>query len=301
MTPDPSSPSAASWLTSEPSPQTHLAVVGFPLNRSLSPARCDLAPAAVRKALTKFSVFDCDNQVDLRLINSIDLGDVAELGATPEAEVQTTVEFFRRQQTATGVRVLLGGDNGIARLGVHSFGLPLNRVGLITFAPHHGVRELAGGLNNSNSVRALIRDGLRGTNIVQIGIQPFANLPEEALFARDSGLIIETAEEVFARGIEAIVARSLTRLASADAIYISFDLSVLDRSLAPACSGARPGGLSPWMLRKAARMCGAAPKVRALDLVEIDPTRDRDDVTAQSAATFLLAFASGVAARLKAF
>lgn len=298
---DPSWPRASAWLRRETSPQVQLAVVGVPLNRSITPGHCDLAPASIRAALERFSLFDCDNQVDLGLLHGVDLGDIKELGPTTDDEVQTVLEFFRRQQTATGVRVLLGGDNGITRLGVHSFGLPLNRVGLITFDAHHDVRDLTGGLNNSNQVRALISDGLRGANIIQIGIQAFANSPEYALFARDSGITVETVEEIFARGIEAVLARALARLASADAIYINFDLDVLDRSFAPACSGSRPGGLPPWMLRKAARMCGAAPKVRALDLVEVDPKKDRDDTTSLAAASFLLAFASGVASRFKSF
>lgn len=294
-----SSARAADWLGHESSPQSHLAVVGLPVNWSRPSEQCQLAPGAIRRALAKLSVFDCDNQVDLRLINGVDLGDITDFGKSPEDEIETVTDFFRRQQTATGVRVLLGGDNDVTRLGVHSFALPLNRVGLINLDAHYdGHGDVATG---RNVTRTLISDGLRGTNIVQIGIQPFANSPENALFARDAGISVETVDEIYDRGIETVVARALARLASADAIYINFDLDVLDQAFAPACSGAQPGGLPPWMLRKVARMCGAAPKVRALDLIGIDPGKDRDEMTALAAASFFLAFASGVASRLKSF
>jgi arginase family enzyme len=42
---------------------------------------------------------------------------------------------------------------------------------------------------------------------------------------------------------------------------------------------------------------GRHPKVRAVDLVEVDPTRDVADMTALTAAACLLAFAAGLTAR----
>ena len=91
------------------------------------------------------------------------------------------------------------------------------------------------------------------------------------------------------RGIENVTAEALTQLSnSADFIYVDFDLDVLDRTFAPAASGSRPGGLAPWELRRAARICGLHPRVRAIDLVEIDPTRDVADATLAAAACLLV-------------
>ena len=78
---------------------------------------------------------------------------------------------------------------------------------------------------------------------------------------------------------------------------MDLDLDVLDRAYAPATPGSRPGGLTPHHIRKAARVCGTHPKVRILDLVEMDPTRDIADATALAAAACLLEFASGVLGR----
>jgi arginase family enzyme len=44
-------------------------------------------------------------------------------------------------------------------------------------------------------------------------------------------------------------------------------------------------------------MCGAHPDVLAIDLVEVDPERDVADATVLATASFLLAFASGLARR----
>ena len=183
---------------------------------------------------------------------------------------------------------------------LHALNLPFVRCGLLTFDAHYDVRELEGGLTGGNPIRALLRAGLSGSNIIQIGSQPFANSSACAQAAHDAGITVLTADEVQMRGIESAVTDALELLAAkTDAIYVNLDMDVLDRTFAPACAGSRPGGLQPWMLRKAAHLCGAHPSVRIMDIVEIDPTKDVADCTVLAAASFLLAFASGVAQRLK--
>ena len=94
------------------------------------------------------------------------------------------------------------------------------------------------------------------------------------------------------------MAGALEHLAErADAIYVDVDLDVLDRAFAPACPGARPGGLAPMEVRRAARLAGRHPKVRAMDIVEVDPTQDVADVTVLTAASCLLSFSAGLVAR----
>jgi formiminoglutamase len=153
-------------------------------------------------------------------------------------------------------------------------------------------------LSNGNPIRALLGDGLPGANIEQIGIQSFANSCAYAEVARAAGITVTTADEVRMRGIATLVQRSLDRLASrCDVIYVDFDLDVMDRAFAPATPGSRPGGLLPSDLRIAARICGLNPKVRAMDLVELDPAQDKSDVTTLTAAACLLSFASGLLGR----
>src|SRR5262249_31380942 len=138
-----------------------------------------------------------------------------------------------------------------------------------------------------------------GKNIVQIGIQPFANSQAYAQVANDAGISVITMSQVRAHGIEALLNETLDDLASrVDAIYVDLDIDVLDRIFAPATPGSRPGGLTPWELRRAAWICGFYPKVRAIDLVEVDPTQDVADATLLTTASCLLSFASGLLARL---
>ncbi len=275
-----------------------LAVLGVPLNTSITPGRCDLAPHAIREALHRYSLYDTDARTDLGGVKAKDFGDIQLVGTSPERNFFRCVDVIKRAQIDIGHSVLLGGDNSVTRPGVHAMSVPLERTGLLTFDAHHDLRRLEHGLTNGNPVSALLRDGLPGANIVQIGIQPFANSAAYARLARDEGIAVVTADEVYRHGIESIVSQALEHLSEhVEAIYVDVDVDVLDRAFAPACAGSRPGGLQPWMLRQAVRMCGAHERVRMLDLVEVDPTKDIADATTLAAASFLLAFASGLATR----
>ena len=74
-------------------------------------------------------------------------------------------------------------------------------------------------------------------------------------------------------------------------------IDVLDRAFVPGCPGARPGGLTPYELQSAARIAGRDAKVLGIDIVEIDPSKDQNDLSALAGAQVLLAFASGMLRR----
>ena len=292
---DPDWPRASAWLAGQQA-GNGLAVLGAPLRLgSITPGRCDLAPQAIRDALARFSSYDVAADADLRELNVRDFGDLDLSGASPEAAFAPVAAGVRDALSNARALVLLGGDNSITRPGVHGLGVPLDRAALLTLDAHLDLRTLDGGLTNGNPVRALLADGLPGANITQIGIQSFANSKAYMGVARDNGINVVTADFVHEHGVAVAVANALRHLSDrADAIYVDLDLDVLDRTFAPATPGSRPGGLAPWQIRQAAHLCGQHPKVRVLDLVEIDPTADINGATVLAAAACLLSFASGL-------
>lgn len=297
---DPNWPRASAWLAGEhlPDPVGSLGVLGAPLNCSISPANCELAPDAIRQALRRFSTYDLDFDLDIRRLKARDLGnvDVAKLG--PEEALEPISKAIERALKRDDAVALIGGDNGITRAGCHGIGGPIENVGLITLDAHLDLRDLDTGLNNGNPIRALLKDGLPGENIVQIGLQSFANSRSYAEIGRQAGITMYSLDRVQKRGLPNLMTAVLAELGRrVNAIYVNIDLDVLDRSFAPACPGSRPGGMMSWEVRSAARLCGLNPKVRALDLVEVDPEQDVADTTVLTAASCLLAFASGVLGR----
>jgi len=307
---DPHWPRASAWLARGAGNAASigtLGILGVPACRgSITPGRCDLAPAAIRQALERFSPYDLRFDCDLEDLGVRDFGTLDAVAALSPGEAKESIcDHVAEALRSTTDLAILGGDNSITYPGVLGMaqaaaGGDLARCGVLTLDAHFDLRDIDAGLTNGNPMRALLADGVPGANIVQIGILPFANSKEYAAVAREAGITFLTADDVHVQGIQTAIRTALDLLAArAEAIYVDLDLDVLDRSFAPATPGSRPGGLYPWQVSWAARECGMEAKVRIMDLVEIDPVKDLADATVFSAATCLLSYAAGVTQRLR--
>lgn len=295
---DPQWPRASAWLSAG-SDDPDLQVTGVPCSvGSISPSQAWQTPPAVRAALARLSPWDADAGVDVAELAVLDAGDWPVEGLDlPDAVA--AIRTAAADLDPGRVHAFLGGDNAITRpCAAGLLGPDLSRVGLLTFDAHHDVRTLADGPRNGTPVRGLIADGLDGHNVVQVGIGAFTNSRPYAEWCAKSGITAITVAQARARGVGAATGELLAGLARrCDTVYVDVDMDVLDVAFAPACPGARPGGLTPAELLSAVRACGAHPAVRAADFVEVDAAADHEGRTVMGTAMALLAFASGVASR----
>ncbi len=276
-------------------PDAAVAVIGAPLNeRSLTPGRCDLGPKAFRAVLPRLSTYDVETGLELAVLVH-DAGDVA-LKAVSPADAFRPVRDAVKAQAYRALTILIGGNNAITRPGVHALGL--NRVGVLTLDAHFDLRDTDQGLTNGNPIQALLDDGLDGARISQIGLAPFANTRRAHEKAKAAGISVRMARECRERGLAVVVAEELERLSAlCEVIYVDFDIDVIDRSQWPASPGARPGGVSVHDFFDAARMIGAHPKVRAVDLTEYDPSLEIGDLSSLTVGRWFCEILSGVSSR----
>ena len=272
-------------------------LVGVPLGLgSVTPGRCDLAPAALRGVLRRIGTYDIETGRELGTLVA-DRGDVAIFGDTIEQNTARIRDFVSLSVSHHALTVLVGGNNAVTRPGVHALGLPLDKIGLITLDAHLDMRETSAGLGNGNPVRALIEDGLPGRNIAQVGLAPFANsrsMHEDAVAA---GNRLITIGEVRKSGVLACVEAALAGLAHCEALLVDCDIDVIDRSQFPAAPGARAGGMSATDFFAAARRLAAEPRVLVIDLTEWDPPLDRTDLSALTAGRWLADVLAGFESR----
>ncbi len=295
---DPFWPRADAWLAREAA-DPDIRVVGVPSSQaSLSPSRADLTPLEVRDRFGRFSTFHGEWGIDFSHVDVYDEGNwpVSELSMH---EMPDVVEAMARELPDAGLTLFLGGDNAITRpLARMRYG-DIERIGLITFDAHHDVRTLDLGPANGTPVRGLIdEDGMPGVNVTQIGIHSFANSAVYRQWCDDKGVSVVTVEDVRDEGIGPVVEKALERLASyCKTIYVDVDIDVLDVAFAPACPGARPGGLTVRELAEGVRQCAAHPLVEAMDFVEVDASADRDGMTLDAMTHLILSAAAGYAER----
>ncbi|WP_029087638.1 agmatinase family protein [Brevundimonas aveniformis] len=270
-------------------------LIGAGVNeRSLTPGRCDLGPKAFRAVLPRFSSYDVETGQELGL-RVHDGGDVPVKAMSPADAFEPVRERVARH-AGSGLVVLIGGNNAITRPGVH--GLGLERVGVLTLDAHFDLRDTDQGLTNGNPIQALLEDGLDGQRISQVGLAPFANTRKAHEKAMAAGISVRTVRECRDLSTAFVVAEELERLSGlCEAIYVDFDIDVIDRSQWPASPGARPGGISAQDFFDATRVIGGHPRVRAVDLTEYDPSLEIGDLGSLTAGRWFCELLAGFAQR----
>lgn len=264
-----------------------VALLGAPLGAgSVTPGRCDLAPASLRATLRRIGRYDIDTGRELSTL-VLDRGDVDVDGVSIEQATPLIRDAVQESASSHALTLLVGGNNAVTRPGLLGIGGAIDTVGLITLDAHFDMRDIDQGLSNGNPVRALITDGLPGANIAQIGLASFANskvMHEDAIAA---GNLVITAEEVRERGIAAALDRAFDRLDHCQALVVDCDIDVIDRAQFPGAPGARPGGMASTDFFAAVRRLAADPRVRLIDLTEWDPPLDPGDLSALTAARWV--------------
>ncbi len=270
-----------------------IGLLGAPLAAgSVTPGACDLAPELLRQALKRIGRYDVETG-DSLFTPIRDRGDVELDTLTIEQATQPIRDAVAASIEDHSLTLLAGGNNAITRPAVLALGLPLDKVGLITLDAHFDMRDLEQGLSNGNPVRALMRDGLPGRNIAQIGLASFANTAQMHRDAIAAGNLVVSVDELRREGIDKVLQSAIAHLAQADAIVVDCDIDVIDRAQMPGASGARPGGMHVSDFFSAVRFLAGDSRVRVIDLTEWDPSLDPTDLSALTAARWFAECVAG--------
>ena len=285
-------PRAAAWLKADAGAKADLALLGVPANlTSISATGANATPDAIRQALLRYSLQSSAGSIES--ISAIDAGNIDD----PDQNEAVTIAKVAELTTRTELVVALGGDNSVTyATALGAFGANLETAGLITFDAHHDIRH---GVSNGSPVRRLIEAGLNPKRIVQIGINDFSNSPAYANEAAELGIHVIHRDELETRALADVMAEAFGVAGSGGGpIHVDIDVDVCDRAFVPACPAAAPGGITAYQLRKLARLAAAHPRVKSIDVTEIDATADSaDGRTVRLGALLVLEAAAGLLER----
>ncbi|MFS0823373.1 formimidoylglutamase [Bacillus sp. 1P02SD] len=274
----------------------YIGMIGLPASKSsISPSFAADAPKTIRNALNAYSTYSGEKNKDYKDTSILDFGDVlthpTNLEETTERLYVSVKEML--QTNSCNKYIMLGGDHGVSYPSIRAFKEYYGRVGVIQWDAHHDVRNLKdGGRTNGTPFRSLLEGGfLNGEDLTQIGIRDFANAREYHLYVKNKGVTVYTMDDVDRIGIVPIIEKEVERLSQkVDVIYLSVDMDVVDQAFAPGCSAIGPGGLTSRELLSSITAAADHPKVKAMDIVEIDPSKDIRDITSRLAAHAMLRF-----------
>ena len=270
----------ASTMRTDSSDGCAIALLGLPDDTGvrLNNGRTGAAggPKAFRAALSRYGVADSAAGY-LPLV--FDAGDVMPTGSlekTHERVTEVTTALLDRGLFP----IAIGGGHDLTYPFVRAVAAKFPKLAGIYFDAHLDVRETAG---SGMPFRRLVEDC--GVSALHLhGFRPLVNSLEHLDWFR-------------AHGGRTHPENAKVALPKAKNLFVSFDLDVLDAAHAPGVSALNPAG---WNVREAdawVRACGADPRVRCFDLMELNPAHDPDGRTARVAAHLFLTFLKGFAQR----
>ncbi|WP_310494200.1 arginase [Dechloromonas sp.] len=132
--------------------------------------------------------------------------------------------------------------------------------------------------------KRLLNIGLEGTQISAahtVVLGPRSYEPEELEFLQRMQVRIIDSDEILRRGFAACLDEAIAIVASAPAGFgVTLDLDAIDPQQAPGVGSPEPDGLVVHDAVEALRRIGGMPGLKALEIVEYNPDRDRHGTTA---------------------
>jgi agmatinase len=179
------------------------------------------------------------------------------------------------------IPIIIGGDHSITTVALQAIGNALGEIGLLYFDAHPDFVS-----STRNYYGSILTDSTQSLDFKKsmlIGIR--AAEPEEMENAAKVGLEIITPMDIAEAGVLKIAERLKSRMS--DKKYVSIDLDCLDPAFAPGVSVPTPGGLSSvdliYLLKQA-----VGSGIVGIDIVELSPDFDVNNITAYLAARILL-------------
>jgi arginase len=107
--------------------------------------------------------------------------------------------------------------------------------------------------------------------------------PLERLALRTSGIRVFTMRDIDEQGMAGVMRTTRQLLGDCDNLHVSFDMDSLDPSIAPGVGTPVSGGLSIREAHLIMELLADDGRVRALDIVEVNPILDQYNRTAELA------------------
>lgn len=261
-------------------------------------------PTAFRKAFSKLTISAFEQQINSGKLVIADAGDIDTEGKTLEQIHDEQYDVVAEILAHGYVPIVIGGGHDTAWPTIRALESLARPYGVVNIDAHADVRPLKdGGRAHSGSpfYQMLTQQSshLLPGGFVEFGLQTHSVAASHVDFVTRAGMNVWMLDEIRRVGPEVAWNQALEHVTGADGVYVSLDLDAIASAYAPGVSAPAADGLTPQEVSHVLRHAAACGKLRAFDVVELNPSYDHDNRTAKLAATLTYEVIAGLTGLLQ--
>lgn len=187
--------------------------------------------------------------------------------------------------------IILGGGNDVTYAGVRGLkeSSQVNRLGLVTFDAHLNLHEVPEKFISASSMQRIMSefpDLIKCSNVVYFGSRKETISPHYARHVLDNNMHIFYKDKISNLQRDLLQGLNLANF-ECDGVIISFDMDCCDAGMFPGTSFPIPGGFNSDEIIEIAKSLSKFRMGVYLDIINLNPEEDRNDITSGMAALFL--------------
>lgn len=257
------------------------------VRRNLGRVGAQEGPRVLRERLAKLPIHFEEKRV-------VDIGDIICLEESMEDCQVAFAELIQKLVTKNIFPIAIGGGHDMAY--GHFMGLwkavkntSKNRIGIINFDAHFDLRPVESKPNSGtpfNQIISKLKESDDSVDYFAIGIQHQSNIKQLFEIAKQENVnyVINYDCESSSAELQALKDKLQPFIDKNDYLYITIDMDGFSSAYAPGVSAPSPLGFTPYFVFKMLKFLFQTNKVLSCDIAELNPTLDRDNLTATLAA-----------------
>lgn len=285
-----------SWLRwgAESKEKAKICIMGVPFDNAVS---LNKGAAKGPETMRNLSVDMSDATEDDVVIKKGLLYDIGDIPVELDWETYfgTVADEAYKLMKTGNFCLFLGGDHSVTIPLHQAFGKYQNekkenaKIGIIHFDAHYDLCDEYDGHKWSHACTEArsLESVVSAEDLFFVGVR-VAEVSELELIAKNSGIMAIKAKEVHKLGVEAMFQKLKDKFQGYDAVYLTVDIDVLDPAFAPGTGTPQPGGLTSMQLIQLFQMMLEELPIKAMDIVEVAPDLDVNNITSWAALRLVL-------------
>ena len=261
--------------------ESNVILTGIPYDEGCS---CGSGASMAPNKIRELSSFLPPLSMDGDLLTKIRLFDSGDL-------VKTSDDFFEVLKKEAANRfglnkfpIFIGGDHSVSiplEQAFYDYAVSLDKIpAIIHLDAHPDICDFYDGSYNSHACtnKRSIDYGYKPENVVLIGIRGFEE-QEVEYFEKHKELKVYTANNCYDLGMRQIASELKEKFDDRYMIYLSYDIDINDPSFAPGTGTPEAFGPTSRMVLELVLELVRNLNVKAMDIVEVSPLLDSNDIT----------------------